>query len=72
MVAPFKNSTYSTRETCLFAAFNICIKIKIIAGYVDPGITHITLHYLVVFCYSPITYQTSKLYYHKTLLNKNL
>ena len=64
MVAPFKNSTYNTRETCLFAIFDM---------YKDyPGITQITLHYPVVFCYSPITYQTRKLYYHKTLLSKNL
>ena len=56
----------------VFLQFLICIKIKIIAGFVYPGITQITLHCPVFFCYSPITYQTRKLYYHKTLLNKNL
>ena len=59
-------------ERLVFLEFLVCIKIKTITGYVDPGITQIALHCPVVFCYSPITYKTRKLYYHKTLLSKNL
>ena len=44
--------TYSTyhQGDLFFLQFSISIKIKIIADYVDPGITQIALHCPMVFC----------------------